>query len=106
MQLPKNVTVVCGIDCPARIKSLCCQKRWACSWLCFPYFWSHWVWTFLLGVFLLCLRIVSINPVITSHNPGQEGCVVAPNLMHARCSLVGSVVKSHQARYTTPNKRT
>jgi hypothetical protein len=27
MQLPKNVTVVCGIDCPARIKSLCCQKR-------------------------------------------------------------------------------
>jgi hypothetical protein len=29
----------------------------------------------------------------------------AQNLMHTRCSLVGAITKSHQARYTTPNKR-
>jgi hypothetical protein len=26
-------------------------------------------------------------------------------LMHTSCSFVGSIMKSHQARYTTPNKK-
>jgi hypothetical protein len=39
------------------------------------------MWTFPLGGLLLCVRIITINPaLITSDNPGQEGCIVGANL--------------------------
>jgi hypothetical protein len=61
---------------------------------------SPWVWAFPLGGLLLCLRIITVNPaLVTGEYPGQEGCIVAVR-------FVGSIAKSHQDRYTTPNKRT
>jgi hypothetical protein len=41
----------------------------------------------------------------TSDNPGQEGCIVTQNLMRTRCSFAGSIMKSHQVRFMTPNKK-
>jgi hypothetical protein len=65
-----------------------------------------------LGGLLLCLRVITINlALITTDNPGQEGCI-------ARCDLTKLLTdtdmlllliccqKLHPARYTTPNKRT
>jgi hypothetical protein len=61
---------------------------------------------------LLCLRFININPaVVTSDNLRQEGCIVKSNLMKLLADadmllLLASSQKSHEARYTTPNKRT
>jgi hypothetical protein len=55
-------------------------------------------------------RIVTVDPaLITSDNPGQEGCVVRGGLTKLLTDVVMllmiSCLKSHQARYTDPNKR-
>jgi hypothetical protein len=35
-----------------------------------------------LGGLLLCLRIIIVNPaLVTSDNPGQEGCIIGGDLM-------------------------
>jgi hypothetical protein len=54
-----------------------------------------------------CLRVITVNPApITSYHwyhPGQ-GQRFDQNLIHTHCSFVGSITKSHQARYNTPKK--
>jgi hypothetical protein len=53
------------------------------------------------------LRVITVNPtLVTSDNLGQESYIVAQNLRHTHRLFVAAIAKSHQARYTTPNKRT
>jgi hypothetical protein len=65
---------------------------------------------FPFGGKLLCHRVITINPaIITSDNPKQAGCIVGGDLMKLLADvdtqlLLISCQKSHQARYTTPNK--
>jgi hypothetical protein len=48
---------------------------------------------------LLCLRVISIHQaLVTNDNPGQEVCIIGGDLTKL-------LIKSHQARYMTPNKR-
>jgi hypothetical protein len=62
---------------------------------------SRWVWTSRLPLMLSYpssyLFIVRVSVVLFQR--------FSRNLMHIHCSFVGSIEKSHQARYTTPNKR-
>jgi hypothetical protein len=61
--------------------------------------------------FLLCLKVITVNPaLVTSGNPGQEGCIVGGNLTKLLTDvdmllLLISSQKSHPARYMTPHKR-
>jgi hypothetical protein len=61
---------------------------------------------------LLSLGVITENPVlVTSDNPGQEGCIVGADLTKLLANfdkllLLNSSQKSHQARYTIPYKRT
>jgi hypothetical protein len=67
---------------------------------------------FPLGELQLCLRGITINEVlVTSDNPGQEGCIVESDLTKlleylGMLLLLISCQKSHQDRYMTPNVRT
>jgi hypothetical protein len=59
-----------------------------------------------------CLKVMTIIPaLVTSDNPGQEGCIVRRDLMKLLADvdtllLLISCQKSHQVRYRTPNKST
>jgi hypothetical protein len=66
----------------------CQRKWWACPWLC----------SSPLSPFLVCTAL---------SNHCQCFCHTFPRLAQYLCTLaVGSITKSHQATYTTPNKRT
>jgi hypothetical protein len=66
---------------------------------------------FPFGGLLPCLRVITLNPaLVTSNNPEQD-CTVGGDLTKLLADadtlllLLISCQKSHQARYTTPNKR-
>jgi hypothetical protein len=67
---------------------------------------------FLLGRLLVCLMVKTVNStLVISHNHRQEGCIVGGDLTKLLADvdtllLLISCQKSHQARCTTPNKRT
>jgi hypothetical protein len=68
-------------------------------------FQSHWVWTFPLGGLLLCLRVITINSaLITSENPGQEGCSVTkcdahlPFLCRIYCKIASSQIHNSKLK--------
>jgi hypothetical protein len=68
-----KVTVVCGIDCLA-----CQNELFVNNPLTLKIILSmllNLLFTFPLEGLLLCLRVITINPVLaTSDNPGQDGC--------------------------------
>jgi hypothetical protein len=84
-----------------------CQRiLWAYTWLCYSPVSALTVSVSLDFYVGRIVRVITINPaLVTSDNPGQEGCIVIQNMMHIRWSFVRSIAKSHQARYTTPNKK-
>jgi hypothetical protein len=58
---------------------------------------------FPLGGLLLCLRAITINPaLITSDNPGQEGCIIGGYIMKLLADvdtlllLINCQIQSHQ----------
>jgi hypothetical protein len=75
-----------AVKCHSSMRNWLCGLSgwWACSWLyssSVSLFRSRWDWTFPLGGLLLCLRVITINPaLITSDNPGQEGCIARGSL--------------------------
>jgi hypothetical protein len=47
------------------------------------------VWTFPLGGLLSCLRVIIVNPaLVTSDNPGQEGCIITVPLPDPSQNLI------------------
>jgi hypothetical protein len=70
------------------------------------------LFTFPLGVLLLCLRVITVNrALVTSDNPGQEVSIIGGNLTKLlpdadTLLLLVSCQKSHKAKYKAPNKRT